>query len=660
VSNVSLVITILLLEDDTQNSKSIEHLLSQINSTKFSWTKFQKLSAGLNYLKQNQVDVVLINLKLTESRKLNIQQKIYVITPKITILFVTNNSEENTTIQNYNLAIDYASYREENALEYLGIQDYLDRESISPTLLEKSIFSAIEQQATREKLIELRQDNLQLKSQLQYIHELFTTVVDTTSFLMWMLDTHENYTFLNQAWLSFTGQTLETGFKENWRDRIHPEDLPDCIQAYQLALTQCQGFEIEYRLRRFDDTYRLMLNTAVRRHNSQGEFAGFLCSCLDITQRKKIEQQVIQQAKTDRILADITQKIHSSLELNIILQTTAEAVNQVLLAEKILITKIIDNLSSADSKINCKLNLLFESKLVNLPLNCKISTTETLPNQELLDNFEQLSQGAIVAKNDTYTNIIIDSENLDFTSVAYTLLLVPILAHEQLWGLICVENYLPPKYWQLEEIKLLRQVAIRLGIAIKQSELYQKLEQANQELEELAVIDGLTKIANRRKFDQYLQGEWKRLTREKSPLSLILCDIDYFKLYNDTYGHQAGDRCLSKVAQAIGKVIKRPADLVARYGGEEFAVILPHTNIIGAKYLAQQIRLQIEALKIPHINSAIDLYVTLSLGVASCIPSGGVGFYTLVAAADKGLYQAKELGRNRVAVFEMENLCDKI
>ena len=108
-------------------------------------------------------------------------------------------------------------------------------------------------------------------------------------------------------------------------------------------------------------------------------------------------------------------------------------------------------------------------------------------------------------------------------------------------------------------------------------------------------------MANRRQFDRYLALEWKRGAREKQPLSLILCDIDYFKLYNDTYGHQAGDRCLMEVAQTIAKVIKRPADLVARYGGEEFAVILPNTNLSGAKYIAQQIRARVEALKIAHI-----------------------------------------------------------
>ena len=119
--------------------------------------------------------------------------------------------------------------------------------------------------------------------------------------------------------------------------------------------------------------------------------------------------------------------------------------------------------------------------------------------------------------------------------MSYNLLLVPIVCQNQLWGLICVRQKERPSSWQLDEIKLLERVAIQLGIAIVQSELY-------RELEELSVIDGLTKIANRRKFDRYIETEWKRLTRERNPLSLILCDVDCFKLYNDTYGHQPGDR----------------------------------------------------------------------------------------------------------------------
>lgn len=179
-------------------------------------------------------------------------------------------------------------------------------------------------------------------------------------------------------------------------------------------------------------------------------------------------------------------------------------------------------------------------------------------------------------------------------------------------------------------------------------------EEANKELEKLSVIDELTKVANRRKFNRYIASEWQRLAREKAPLALILCDIDYFKLYNDTYGHQAGDRCLKLVAQAISKAVKRPADLVARYGGEEFAVVLPNTSIEGAEYLAQQIRLYVEALQLPHINSSVDLYITLSLGVSGCIPKHNSVFDALIAAADSGLYQAKELGRNQVVRLNIE------
>jgi diguanylate cyclase (GGDEF)-like protein/PAS domain S-box-containing protein len=648
VLQINSTVTVLLLENNCQTSESISYCFEQIDSQKFKLIVSKQLKKGLKYLQQKHVDIIILNLDLSENTELNIFQQIYAINPNIPLILITINNQENKVIQNKNLAIDQTTSE-------LKIQDYLSRESISPVLLEKSIISVISQQ----QLAEIQQSNLELQRQLQYTQELFKTVVDTTSSLMWMIDAHENYTFLNQAWLSFTGQTLEIGFQENWRDRIHPEDLPQCIAVYQSALTKAQGFELEYRLRRFDYSYRMMLNTAVRRYNSQGEFAGFLCSCLDITQRKQMEQQVIQQAKTDRLLADITQKIYRSLDLEIILQTTAEAVNQFLQAEKILITKIVDHLSLTDGKMNRQLSLLFESRLVSFPFICELHTPKTLPNQALLDNYDQLAQGEIIAQinNSVHTvSTIINDSITELTDLSYTLLLVPIIVNNQLWGLLCVEHFLSPRYWQLEEIKLLRRVAGQLEIAIKQSELYQHLEQANQELEALAVLDGLTKIANRRKFDQYLEGEWKRLTRERSPLSLILCDLDYFKLYNDTYGHQAGDRCLQEVAQAISKVIKRPADLVARYGGEEFAVILPNTDAGGAKYLARQIRLHIEALKIPHINSSVDLYVTLSLGVASCIPNGGLGFYALVAAADKGLYQAKELGRNQVAVFEMENL----
>ena len=137
--------------------------------------------------------------------------------------------------------------------------------------------------------------------------------------------------------------------------------------------------------------------------------------------------------------------------------------------------------------------------------------------------------------------------------------------------------------------------------ALQDSQL--QLQEANQELQRLANLDGLTQIANRRRFDQVLQEEWQRLAREQQPLSLILCDVDYFKSYNDTYGHQAGDDCLYSIAQTIRQSVNRPADLVARYGGEEFVIILPNTHVIGAEVVAKIIQQKVQDLKLVHAQS---------------------------------------------------------
>jgi diguanylate cyclase (GGDEF)-like protein len=174
------------------------------------------------------------------------------------------------------------------------------------------------------------------------------------------------------------------------------------------------------------------------------------------------------------------------------------------------------------------------------------------------------------------------------------------------------------------------------------------LEEANRELERLASVDGLTKIANRRQYDRYLQREWKRMAREQAPIAFILCDIDYFKRYNDEYGHIAGDKCLQQVAQGIRRAVKRPTDLVARYGGEEFAVILTNTGIDGAVKVADVIRQEVRNLKMPHVQSDVGRYVSLSMGVGSMIPGRSDGPDAFINDVDKALYQAKEAGRDRI------------
>jgi two-component system, cell cycle response regulator len=173
------------------------------------------------------------------------------------------------------------------------------------------------------------------------------------------------------------------------------------------------------------------------------------------------------------------------------------------------------------------------------------------------------------------------------------------------------------------------------------------LHEANQELKRLANLDGLTQVGNRRSFDEYLKQEWGRLKQEKLPISLILCDVDHFKLYNDTYGHQAGDACLQQVARTIRNTLKRPMDRVARYGGEEFAVVLPNTPHPRAVQITEAIRLAVEGLEIYHAKSSVSDYVTLSLGVVTTVPSEEFSPEALIGVADLTLYEAKKRGRNR-------------
>jgi diguanylate cyclase (GGDEF)-like protein len=187
-----------------------------------------------------------------------------------------------------------------------------------------------------------------------------------------------------------------------------------------------------------------------------------------------------------------------------------------------------------------------------------------------------------------------------------------------------------------------------VGIAIHQAKLHQRLTLANQKLKRIAYLDGLTQVANRRRFEQHLESEWRRMARQQTFLAIILADIDYFKGFNDLYGHQAGDNCLRLVARTLSRAARRPGDLVARYGGEEFAVILPGADLQGAETIAEDLRRSIRDRRVAHQGSNIDRIVTMSLGVASCIPSSKGNPASLLKQADAALYAAKHGGRDQV------------
>ena len=275
------------------------------------------------------------------------------------------------------------------------------------------------------------------------------------------------------------------------------------------------------------------------------------------------------------------------------------------------------------------------------------------------------------------------------TQKTKSILCTPILNQGKLISIIYLENNLTVGAFTSERLEIIRLLCSQAAVSLENAQLYEQVENysytleqkvaertnelqvknqqlqreicdrlsaeaalqsANQHLASLASIDGLTQIANRRRFDEYLSLEWQRLARETAPLSFILCDVDYFKRYNDTYGHQAGDACLQQVAGAISRALKRPTDLVARYGGEEFAVILPFTTGEGAVHVAKAIHFEVQQLLIAHETSSVSEYVTLSMGVSSTVPQKEFSPEALIAVADKGLYEAKQQGRNCLVV----------
>ena len=210
-------------------------------------------------------------------------------------------------------------------------------------------------------------------------------------------------------------------------------------------------------------------------------------------------------------------------------------------------------------------------------------------------------------------------------------------------------------YYPLDESSWYHFVAVKLGdgfaITVRDITTRKKMElelqQVNHELQLLAHLDGLTKIANRRSFDDFLAREWRRLSRSSQVISLLLLDVDYFKAFNDFYGHQRGDECLIQIAQALQATILRPVDLVARYGGEEFVIVLPETNQDGAINIALGLRKAIQSLAIAHENSDVNAFVTVSIGISSMLPSQNLTPEHLIDQADKALYLAKQQGRDQ-------------
>jgi diguanylate cyclase (GGDEF)-like protein/PAS domain S-box-containing protein len=416
-----------------------------------------------------------------------------------------------------------------------------------------------------------------------------------------------------------------------------------------------RGLRGEQRV--WTSTYRNIIyeHRFIPARDGNGNAIGLIGISVDITERVQVEKALRHQTRRERLVALIGQRIRASLKLDDILPTTVAELRQFFQSDRMVIYRFREQergvvvAESVDREYPPKLGLGVNIDTLGISL-------------------EAYSRGECHIIHDVEASNL-NGETLRFLKQAQvkSRLAVPILIEDaegdsqsqtrskQTWGLLVANHCAKVHYWHRQEIHLLTSLATQVAIAIRQAQLYAKLEESKRQLEKsnrellrLASMDWLTQTANRLRFDECINQEWRQMARENACIALIMGDIDYFKAYNDTYGHPEGDRCLQKVAMAITKTVKRPRDLVARYGGEEFVVILPTTDIEGANFIAEQIRASVKALKIEHEESPIDRYVTISLGVAAMTPPVGSPPSVLIAAADYALYEAKGRGRDRI------------
>jgi diguanylate cyclase (GGDEF)-like protein/PAS domain S-box-containing protein len=460
----------------------------------------------------------------------------------------------------------------------------------------------------------------------------------------------------NQTSLDFAGIKLrDVVNRPFWQGPwwgVSPEVQEQLQEAiYRSAKGEFVRYEVEFKGANRTATIDFSLKPVA---DESGKIVLLLPEGRDITESKQAQVALRQQIERERLIAQIQSRIRSSLDIQDILNTTVAEVREFLATDRVIIFRfrpdwngdvVVESVGEEWMPLmgmeieDC----CFANTYIGQYLKGRIRAIEDIHASNFAECHINFLAGCQVKANLVVPIVQQGIENRNGNASCQ----VP-----KLWGLLIAHHCSAPREWQQFDMDLLSQLATQVAIAIEQSLLYQQLAAANQRLDGLANLDSLTQLANRRRFDEVINREWEQ-SNTAEPLSLIMCDIDCFKLYNDNYGHQAGDACLQQVARAIGDACtKAPAEriyLAARYGGEEFGVILPNTDIATAQAIAEGIRQGVKALAIPHLKSVVSDCVTLSMGVAT-IAEGQNSPKMLIEAADKALYQAKSGGRDRVVI----------
>ncbi|WP_298615290.1 diguanylate cyclase domain-containing protein [uncultured Thermosynechococcus sp.] len=419
---------------------------------------------------------------------------------------------------------------------------------------------------------------------------------------------------------------------------IPPADLARAEREIEQAIQQQRAYSTTYRIQHRDGCFR-WLSDRGQLNPETNTLYGVL---LDVSEQKRTEERLKTALEREIIVSTIIQDIRQSLQLEEILQRAVTSIQQLLLSDRVLIYRFLEDGSGIVAvEATSSPAYAIRGQIIHDPCFSRETAQRFLEGRTL--TISDVNQAQL---QDCYRELLVGLQ-------VQANLVVPLLHGQTLWGLLIAHQCSRPRLWQREELFLLQRIAEPLAVALQQAEMYQALEQANANLQQMAYLDSLTDIGNRRYFDELLAKEWRRCQREHCPLSLVLLDIDCFKAYNDHYGHLQGDEVLRQVAQILECCLQRAGDVAARFGGEEFALILPNTTQGGAIHVVEKVRAALAAANIPHAKSLVGSTLTASFGIATTVPAAPHLPADLLRWADQCLYKAKSLGRDRWIAKEL-------
>lgn len=501
---------------------------------------------------------------------------------------------------------------------------------------------------TMQDITEIETMRLELIDEEERYHSLVTNIPAIV--YRCLLDEDWTMEYMSDYTEKLTGYPV-TDFLHNkvrsYASIIHPEDIQHVDQAVYEGINSNGRYYIEYRIINAQGNIRWVFEKgeAIRtRLGDLGFLDGFI---MDITERKNTEKIIHDKKELVEAIEDLQSRFISHPDPVHIAQNLLEDVKKLTESEYGLVGEVYTTPDDKPYLTTYALSMLaWNDETKALYESVKEKGFEFHKLNNLFGHV--ITDGSVVISNDPKN----DSRSAGLPKghpPINNFLGIPVFFGDKLVGEIGLANR--KGGYDQEVLDYITPLVDAYGQVIVARQALEARDAAQEALSKLAKLDGLLGIPNRRSFDEYLDKEWKQAKRDKKPVSLIMIDIDHFKLYNDHYGHQQGDQCLIQVAKIITKSIRRPSDFEARYGGEEFVCVLPDTTAEGAEEVAEAIRKNTLEENIPHGASPVAAYVTLSIGVSTLIPSSKTSQDELISLADQALYQAKSEGRDRVVGF---------